>query len=91
MDKVDLIYQHNDAAASAWLTQLCVHRQAAKLFIGQHDFTHFANVGNPDPSPVKTIRRFEVLPSDTGFVFQVEGSGFMYKMVRHSPVALESS
>lgn len=69
---------------------LALMRQAAKLFIGQHDFTHFANVGNPDPSPVKTIRRFEVLPSDTGFVFQVEGSGFMYKMVRHMVGALLS-
>jgi len=57
-------------------------RQAAQLFIGQHDFTHFANLGNPDPNPVKTIRRLDVLQVDTGFVFQVEGSGFMYKMVR---------
>ena len=56
-------------------------RQAAHLFIGQHDFTHFANLGNPDPNPVKTIRHFDILPNEHGFVFQVEGSGFMYKMV----------
>ncbi len=63
-------------------------RQAADLFIGQHDFTHFANLGNPDPNPVKTIRRFDILPNEYGFVFQVEGSGFMYKMVYLSTLVL---
>lgn len=67
---------------------LTLMRQAAFLFIGQHDFTHFANSGNPDPNPVKTIRCFDILPNEHGFVFQVEGSGFMYKMVRHMVGAL---
>ena len=56
-------------------------RQAAQQFIGQHDFSHFANVGNPDPNPMKTVKRVDILPTETGFVFQVEGGGFMYKMV----------
>ncbi|DBA69830.1 TPA: hypothetical protein ACH3X2_012548 [Trebouxia sp. C0005] len=67
---------------------LSLMRQAADLFIGQHDFTHFANLGNPDPNPVKTIRRFDILPNEHGFVFQVEGNGFLYKMVRHMVGAL---
>lgn len=56
-------------------------RQAAELLVGQHDFTHFASQGNPDPNPVKTIYRFDVLQDADGYVFQVEGSGFLYKMV----------
>ena len=54
------------------------------MFVGQHDFTHFASQGNPDPNPVKTIYRFDVLPDANGYVFQVEGSGFLYKMVLNS-------
>ena len=56
-------------------------RQGAELLVGKHDFTHFASQGNPDPNPIKTIYRFDVLPDADGYVFQVEGSGFMYKMV----------
>ena len=51
------------------------------MLVGQHDFTHFASQGNPDPNPVKTIHRFDVLQDANGYVFQVEGSGFLYKMV----------
>ena len=51
------------------------------MLVGQHDYTHFASSGNPDPSPIKTIYRLEVLQDTDGYVFQVEGSGFMYKMV----------
>ena len=51
------------------------------MFVGQHDYTHFASQGNPDPISIKTIHRFDVLQDTDGFVFQVEGSGFMYKMV----------
>ena len=56
-------------------------REAAQLFVGQHDFTHFASQGNPDPNPIKTIYHFDVLQDSDGCVFQVDGSGFMYKMV----------
>ncbi|MCJ1368733.1 hypothetical protein MMC16_007878, partial [Acarospora aff. strigata] len=55
-------------------------REAALMLVGQHDYTHFASSGNPDPSPIKTIYRLEVLQDTDGYVFQVEGSGFMYKM-----------
>lgn len=51
------------------------------MLVGQHDFTHFASQGNPDPNPVKTIHHFDVLQDADGYVFQVEGSGFLYKMV----------
>ena len=49
--------------------------------MGRHDFTHFANVTEAHQSPLKTITRFDVLLDEHGFEFQVEGSGFLYKMV----------
>ena len=56
-------------------------REAAQLFVGKHDFTHFANVSEANQNPVKTITRFDVIVDDDGYVFQVEGHGFLYKMV----------
>lgn len=61
------------------LWPLC--RQTAETLVGQYDYTHFASLGNPDPNPIKTIHRFDILRDTDGYVFQVEGSGFMYKMV----------
>lgn len=49
--------------------------------MGKHDFTHFANVSEANQNPVKTITRFDVIVDDDGYVFQVEGHGFLYKMV----------
>ncbi|KAL3161932.1 hypothetical protein ABBQ38_009014 [Trebouxia sp. C0009 RCD-2024] len=67
---------------------LTVMRQTAETLVGQYDYTHFASLGNPDPNPIKTIHRFDILRDTDGYVFQVEGSGFMYKMVRHMVGAL---
>ena len=50
--------------------------------MGRHDFTHFANIGEANYNPLKTITRLDVLADEHGYVFQVEGSGFLYKMVR---------
>ncbi len=61
-------------------------RQAAKLFIGKHDFTSFANVGGGAPiekNPYRTILRLDVIPTPSGFQLEFEGDGFFYKMVRN--------
>ena len=81
MPKQFIVYlnKHRSSMNVRQLFIMC--RDAAQFFVGEHDFTHFANSGNPDPNPMKTIKRFDILPTENGVVFQVEGSGFMYKMV----------
>ena len=67
------------------LSVLCMQcRQAAQLFLGRHDFTHFANVFPSEVDPHKTLTRFDLLELGCGQLrFEVEGSGFLYRQVRH--------
>ena len=71
---------------------------AAQAFCGEHDFASFQTTGSPRRSTVRTIfdisvrRRTMSLPFGLSgihddnmpqiIVFEVEGSGFLYKMVR---------
>jgi len=51
--------------------------------IGTHDFTAFSAAGgNPGDNPVKEIRRIDVSQRGSKIKIIVEGSGFLYKMVR---------
>jgi len=71
--------------------------EAAQAFIGEHDFASFQSEGSPRQNTVRTIydisaqRRAMPLPfgvSDVGetasqcLALEVEGNGFLYKMVR---------
>eukprot|EP00257_Ricinus_communis_P016533 XP_015574732.1 uncharacterized protein LOC8261356 isoform X1 [Ricinus communis] len=60
-------------------------RQAAKYFIGSHDFSAFANASRDDrvPNPVKTIFRFDVIEMGALLQLEVEGTGFLYRQVRN--------
>ena len=59
-------------------------RQAAQLFLGRHDFTQFANAGAVGVDPHKTLTRFDVVECGRDqLCFEVEGSGFLHRMVRH--------
>ncbi len=61
-------------------------REAAKLFIGTHDFSAFANeqeCGSAKRNPIRTIYRLEVMEEPTLLRLEFEGSGFLYKMVRN--------
>lgn len=63
---------------------------AAQAFCGTHKFSAFSSLprdGSQRP-PVRTIRRFEVVPIQGGIRFEVEGTGFLYKQVRHMVGAL---
>ncbi len=58
-------------------------REAAKAFVGTHDFAAFsANPHRPVSSTVRTIVRLDVVGEGPRVEFQVEGDGFLYKMVR---------
>ncbi|WCJ23203.1 hypothetical protein M5689_005244 [Euphorbia peplus] len=62
-----------------------VMREAAKYFVGTHDFSAFANVSRGDRvvNPVKTIFRFDVIETGALLQLEVEGTGFMYRQVRN--------
>lgn len=60
-------------------------REAARYFIGKHDFTAFENASHNDrvPDPVKHIFRFDVKEMGALLQLEVEGSGFLYRQVRN--------
>ncbi len=60
--------------------------QGSALFVGEHDFTSFANsahTGAAAKNPVRTIYRLDLVPSADGVIIQFEADGFLYKMVRN--------
>lgn len=61
-------------------------QEAARLFVGTHDFTSFANSGDEGAcrkNPVRTIYRLDVVKQEQGVRLEFEGNGFLYKMVRN--------
>ena len=58
-------------------------QKAAALFRGQHDFRGFAaNRGSAVEDSVRTIRSVRATRTGPQFSVQIDGSGFLYKMVR---------
>jgi tRNA pseudouridine38-40 synthase len=58
-------------------------REAAKLFIGRHDFQSVAaNPGYKKENTVRTISRCEIKKSGPQITVIIEGDGFLYKMCR---------
>ncbi|XP_039020648.1 tRNA pseudouridine synthase A 1-like [Hibiscus syriacus] len=78
-------FQRHHAYHSYYKLNTAAMREAAKLFIGKHDFSAFVNVSRNDrvPNPVKTIFRFEAIEMVTLIQLEVEGSGFLYRQVRN--------
>ena len=59
---------------------------AARRFVGEHDFAGFANApgrGCAKKTSVRIIRRLDAIPTATGVRLEFEGNGFLYKMVRN--------
>ena len=60
-----------------------VMRQAAKHFVGKHDFKSFAATHNYEmESTVRTLTRCDLKKSGANFTVTIEGDGFLYKMCR---------
>lgn len=60
--------------------------EAAKLFIGEHDFVAYSNApgrGCQRKTTVRTLYRLDVIRTQTGVRLEFEGNGFLYKMVRN--------
>ncbi|HEY1170782.1 MAG TPA: tRNA pseudouridine(38-40) synthase TruA [Verrucomicrobiae bacterium] len=58
-------------------------REAAKLFIGKHDFKSFAaNRDYAMENTVRTMHRCDIQKKGSLLTFIIEGDGFLYKMCR---------
>ena len=61
---------------------------AAALLLGEHDFSAFRSVECQAKSPVKTLRRADVVRHGDLLVFDFEASAFLHHMVRNLVGAL---
>jgi tRNA pseudouridine38-40 synthase len=57
-------------------------REAARHFVGRHDFGALASAGSPRKSNERHIRSLHFLVRRSAFALVVEGDGFLYNMVR---------
>lgn len=57
-------------------------REAAKYFIGEHDFTSFASAKTVIEYKVRYIYQLDIEETTDGFDIVITGSGFLYNMVR---------
>jgi tRNA pseudouridine38-40 synthase len=56
---------------------------AAREFCGEHDFASFsANRGTPETNTVRTIRAVRLRHTGACISMELDGDGFLYKMVR---------
>ncbi|MFT4553408.1 MAG: tRNA pseudouridine38-40 synthase [Chlamydiales bacterium] len=62
-------------------------REAAREFVGTHNFRSFANeayAGSAAKNPIRTLSRLDVVEEPDGFIrLEFEGESFLYKMVRN--------
>jgi tRNA pseudouridine38-40 synthase len=56
--------------------------EAAKYFVGEHDFTTFARAGHGRYSAVRTVYSCTISRRGPRIVIGVEGNGFLWQMVR---------
>ncbi len=57
-------------------------RHASKLFLGTHDFKGFSSVGKSKKSTVRTINSIDISENNGLIKIKINGSGFLYNMVR---------
>lgn len=57
-------------------------KEAAKYFIGEHDFKAFKASGTSSKSSVRTIYKAEVIGNGDRIYIELTGNGFLYNMVR---------
>jgi tRNA pseudouridine38-40 synthase len=62
---------------------LAAMRAAAKLLVGQHDFTAFRSSECQARSPVREVRAITIEPRGTYLVFDFSANAFLHHMVRN--------
>lgn len=65
-----------------------VMMSAARLLLGEHDFSAFRSIECQARSPVKTLRRADIVRHGELLVFDFEASAFLHHMVRNMVGAL---
>ena len=63
-------------------SDLCAMREAADLFLGEHEFSAFCANKNMKKSTIRYIERFEIEDTGDELIFRVTGNGFLHHMVR---------
>jgi tRNA pseudouridine38-40 synthase len=58
-------------------------RDAARAFVGQHDFSAFRAAGCQAKSPVRQVNSLEINQSDDWFWFDINANAFLQHMVRN--------
>jgi tRNA pseudouridine38-40 synthase len=72
-----------DLAWHRWQTlDIAAMRAAAAHFVGEHDFASFARTGHGRADTVRTVHACDVSHRPPRLVIGVEGSGFLWHMVR---------
>lgn len=57
-------------------------REAANLFIGEHDFVNFRATGSSAKTTVRRIDEFSIIKKNDEIIFETCGNGYLYNMVR---------
>jgi len=65
-----------------WRLDVDAMREAALFFKGTHDFSAFRASGASTETSVRTMYDVSLTQKDEMIVFEVEGNGFLYNMVR---------
>lgn len=83
---------HNHESKNPFAEHLALHyrrpldvallEQAAKSFIGTHDFKGFCSTGSNKENTVRTIHDFSITKNGNETLLLVKGDGFLYNMVR---------
>ncbi|XP_052190847.1 uncharacterized protein LOC127800334 isoform X2 [Diospyros lotus] len=78
-------FQRHYAYHSFYKLNCDAMKEAAKHFVGKHDFSAFVNASRNDrsPNPVKNVFRVDVTEMGALLQVEVEGSGFLYRQVRN--------
>lgn len=57
-------------------------KDAAKIFIGKHDFSAFSGILEEKTNPVRTIEDIDLRKSDFGLEIEIKGESFLRNQVR---------
>lgn len=64
-------------------------KEAAKVFVGEHNFFNFSRKGRNKTSYMRTVLKFDVMQIDKNFYyFKIKGVSFLYNQIRHMVASL---
>jgi len=76
------VFQRKYVYLTEKLPDIAVMQESAKLFLGKHDFKGFSSVGKTKKSTERTIHSIAITETDGIISIRINGSGFLYHMVR---------